>query len=39
MSELRELSVSRFIQAPPERVGRAWTRHATEWFTPQEGAS
>ena len=35
MSDLYELSVTRFIKAPPETVWRAWTRHATEWFTPR----
>lgn len=35
MSDLYELSVSRFIKAPPETVWRAWTRHGTEWFTPR----
>jgi len=35
VSGLYELAVSRFINAPPERVWRAWTRHGTEWFTPR----
>ena len=35
MSDLYELSISRFIKASPETVWRAWTRHATEWFTPR----
>lgn len=34
MSELRELSVSRFLKASPETVRRAWTERAAEWFTP-----
>jgi len=35
VSDLYELSVSRFIKASPETVWRAWTRHGTEWFTPR----
>ncbi len=35
MSDLFELSVSRFIKASPETVWQAFTRHGTEWFTPR----
>ncbi len=30
----RELSISRFIAAPPEIVWQVWTTRMTEWFTP-----
>ncbi len=33
-SEL-ELSVTRYIDAPPETVYRVWTERATEWFAPK----
>jgi uncharacterized protein YndB with AHSA1/START domain len=29
-----ELSVTRFIAAPPETVWQVWSERATEWFTP-----
>ncbi|WP_312145809.1 SRPBCC family protein [Brevundimonas sp.] len=35
MSDLFELSVSRFIKASPETVWKAFTQHGTEWFTPR----
>lgn len=31
----RSLSISRFIDAPPEVVWTAFTEHATVWFTPR----
>ncbi|MFW2829273.1 SRPBCC family protein [Sphingomonas sp. ID0503] len=30
-----ELSVTRFIAAPPELVYRIWTERTTEWFAPR----
>jgi len=30
-----ELSVTRFIDAPPEVVYRVWTERTTEWFVPK----
>ena len=35
MGELFDLKVSRYIQASPETVWRAYTQHAPEWFTPR----
>lgn len=35
MGELFDLQISRFIKASPETVWRAYTDHATEWFTPR----
>jgi uncharacterized protein YndB with AHSA1/START domain len=34
MSEL-ELSVTRYIAAPPETVYRVWTERTAEWFAPK----
>jgi len=31
----RELSVTRFIQAPPEVVYRVWLERTSEWFAPK----
>ena len=36
MSETKhELSVTRFIDAPPETVYRVWTERTEEWFAPK----
>ena len=35
MSAPHELSVSRYIAAPPQFVWRAFVDHGTEWFTPR----
>ena len=35
MSEVYELKVERWIEAPVEIVWRAFIDHATEWFTPR----
>jgi len=32
---LKELSVTRFIDAPPETVYRVWTERTGEWFAPR----
>lgn len=35
MTQVHELSVSRFIDAAPQIVWRAFTEHAPQWFTPR----
>ena len=35
MAASTELSVTRFISAPPETVWDVWVRRTTEWFTPR----
>lgn len=35
MTDLFELRITRLIQASPEAVWTAWTKHGTEWFTPR----
>lgn len=35
MTDLHELSVTRFIKASPAAVWKAFTEHGTEWFTPR----
>ena len=35
MTELRELSITRLIDAPVETVWRVWTQRTEEWFCPR----
>lgn len=35
MSDLYELTIERFIDAPVDAVWRAWTEHQNEWFCPR----
>jgi uncharacterized protein YndB with AHSA1/START domain len=35
MTDTLELSVTRFIDAPPEVVYRVWTERTAEWFAPK----
>ncbi|HEV2747352.1 MAG TPA: SRPBCC family protein [Allosphingosinicella sp.] len=35
MSDQHELSVTRFIEAPPETVYRVWTERTEEWWAPK----
>ncbi len=35
MSDTLELSITRFIDAPPETVYRVWTERTEEWFAPK----
>ncbi len=30
-----DLSITRFIAAPPEAVWQTWTQHTADWFTPR----
>jgi uncharacterized protein YndB with AHSA1/START domain len=35
MTDLLELSVTRYIDAPPQAVYRVWTERTAEWFAPK----
>jgi uncharacterized protein YndB with AHSA1/START domain len=37
--DLRELSITRFIAAPPETVYRVWTERTAEWWAPKPWTS
>ena len=35
MTDMLELSITRYIDAPPETVYRMWTERTAEWFAPK----